>query len=192
MRNELDVVNACLATMGERPLSTINEPHAWVGAALRQLEKSNSDAQDTGRWFNTENKTVVPTVGTGFITFTEDIVGVRTYSRDYILRGNRLYDLVNGTFVFTASLDILVVRLIPFVNLPGSAQRYVEAQTVLMFQGLYDADPVKTRELAVEAGKAAVMFNAENTRHDAGNLITGNARLQRLKFYTRNVRTPIR
>ena len=50
----LDVVNDCLAVMGEAPLNTISEDHAFKVAAINILNRNSRNVQARGWWFNQE------------------------------------------------------------------------------------------------------------------------------------------
>jgi len=56
----LNVVNQCLASMGETPLNAVNADHPYVAAALMHLRGASTQEQAKGWWFNTDFLTSSP------------------------------------------------------------------------------------------------------------------------------------
>ena len=199
MASTLDVVNECLASLGEAPLNTLTEPHAFKATALRQLGYSNSRVQAPGWWFNTEELTLSPAPTTGHMQLPGDVLkwssGVRasTLSRSQpkpwlVQRGSRLYDTRNRTYVMTEDVTGEIVRLIPFEDLPVVVSDYVRADCVLKFQSAFDGDNGRRQELTGAWQVARLAANAENIRQGAVNFLNNNTRLQRIKSVTRAAR----
>lgn len=200
MATTLDVVNECLATLGEAPLNTLNEPHVYKGAALSALSKANKSAQSRGWWFNTEAMTMTPAPTTGQMQLPGDCIrwasGVRTSdtlslgtSKPWaVQRGSRLYDTRTRTYVFTEEVVGEITRLVPFDELPTTANDFVAADAVLRFQSGFDADNSRRQELTQARAEARMALNAEQTRQLKVNLINNNSRLQRIKSRVRGLR----
>lgn len=200
MATTLDIVNDCLATMGESPLNTLLEPHEFKPAALRELTKANRQIQSPGWWFNTEAITLAPAPVTGHIQLAGDVVkwqsGVRTTDtlvrgqpKPWIVqRGTRLYDTRLRSFTLDEEVVGVVVRLIAYEDLPPVAQDYVGAQAVLRFQSNFDADNSRRQELQQAWQLARQLANSEEIRQQAINAIDNNSRLQRVKRVTRAAR----
>lgn len=200
MATTLDLVNDCLATMGESPLTTLAEPHEFKSAALRKLSKANRDVQSQGWWFNTEAITLSPAPVTGHIQLAGDIIkwqsGVR--STDLLVRGTpkpwlvqrgtRLYDTRLRSYSLTEEVTGEVTRLLPYEDLPPVAQDLVSAQAVLRFQSDFDADNSRREELMQEWQIARQLLNSEQIRQSSVNAIDNNVRLQRVKRVTRAAR----
>jgi hypothetical protein len=82
----------------------------------------------------------------------------------------------------------MVIRLVPFDQLPHVAAAYIAACAVKMFQLTYDGDETKTKRLEIAERTALSRFSREDTRHSKTNLITSNDRLMRLKSITERAR----
>ena len=54
MFTELDVVNACLATLGELPLVELTDEHPMVAAARVNLTEAIVSEMHRQWWFNTD------------------------------------------------------------------------------------------------------------------------------------------
>jgi hypothetical protein len=197
MTTILDVVNECLATLGETPLNTLLEPHEYRTSAQKALAKANRGLQARGWWFNTEAMTMVPAPGSGIMQLAGDIVkwqsGVR--SRDLLIRsrakpwivqrGQRLYDTRNRTFVMTEEVTGEITRELPFEDLPPVMADYIAAEAVLRFQSNFDADNSRRQELTKTWEMARIEANAEDIRQAGANAINSNSRLQRIKQVAR-------
>lgn len=200
MATTLDVVNECLSTLGESPLNTLSEPHAFKGAALAALSKANKQIQAPGWWFNVESITIKPAPVTGHMQLPGDCIkwdsGVRapdTLTRGTpapwaIQRGSRLYDTRTRTYVFTEEVEGAIVRLVPFEELPPTANDFVAAEAVLKFQSRFDGDNSRRQELAQSWATARTELRAEQTRQAKVNMINNNSRLSRIKSAVQRLR----
>ena len=196
MATTLDVVNECLATLGEVPLNTLAEPHEFKASAQRYLSRANRRIQSTGYWFNTESATLAPAPLTGHITLSGDTISWRSgvRARDtltleaaqpwLVQRGTRLYDTRNRTYVHTLPAIGTLIREVPFEDLPPVANDLIAAEAVLRFQSSFDADNSKRQELAQAWSLATTALRAENIRQAKVNLINSNPRLHRIKSKT--------
>jgi hypothetical protein len=188
----LTVVNQMLGTMGEAPLASLEDSHAFRGACISTLEAESTRIQAKGWWFNMETVTLTPQVN-GRISIPNDAIAVRTPTRSTAQRGRYLYDLDNGTFVFENALnDCTLIRAVTFEDLPESAAAYIAACAVLRFQTKYDGDTAKTRQLQAEEQTALVDINTDHIRNRRSNFINSNAKLMRLKSLTNGARRYIR
>lgn len=184
----LEVVNACLATMGQNPINSLNDPHPMRFVATSLLYKENRRHQATGRWYNMERVTLTPDSNDGKIYLPGDKINFRADSREVTARGRVLYDLANGTPIFTKAQKGVLIRLIPFDDLPESAAAWIASEVVLKFQMSYDGDVQKTKQLAIDAATAKAEENTDHIRNRHSNMITSNVGLQRLKSFTRGAR----
>lgn len=196
MASTLDVINSCLASMGEAPLNSEAEPHEFKASAKRLLTKSNRTVQTTGWWFNTETITLKPSTN-GQIQLSNDTIQFRsgTRTRDTLVlgqpkpwlvqRGMRLYDTRTGSYTITEEVTGELIREIPFEDLPPTVNDLVAALTVLKFQSDFDADSNKRAELGQDYKEARIRANSENIRQLSVNLLNSNYRLQRIKRASR-------
>jgi hypothetical protein len=192
MYTTLEVVNGCLASMGEAPLSSIVEPHAMKGSALAELNRANRTVQSKGRWFNTEDVTLKPDSVNGWITLAGDCLKFQSGSstsiaKPYLVqRGSRLYDLRNRAYVLTEDVSGVMVRLVPCEELPPVAADYVGTMAVLRFQSNFDADNSKRQELTQDNVRAKIEFMAEDIRQRKVNLLDSNRSIARIRQHNTN------
>lgn len=196
----LDVVNECLASMGEAPLNTLQEPHEFKSAAQKALNRANRSIQAKGWWCNTEAATFSPAPVTGFIQLPGDCLKwqsnvrtsdtlVRQQAKPWLVeRGGRLYDTRTRTYAITEDVTGELVREVPFEQLPSVLSDYIAAEAVLKFQSNYDADNSKRQELTQSWNSCRIEANAEQTRQLGVNFLNSNTRLSRIKAVTRRYR----
>lgn len=171
MLTELDVVNACLATLGETPLVELSDDHPMVPSARQDLREAM--VQEMGRvwWFNTDYCQLSGANKEGFVYTPADAISVKVIGRDDLtMRSRRLYDRYTSTYnIGPGPFQCIVVRELPFEDLPAQAQAVVRHATVLQFQLNYDADERKTAKLEALYGNAYTTLNAEHIRQIALN-----------------------
>lgn len=175
----LDVVNDCLGSMGQRRINSLETPHPYKDAALSYLSRATSTIASDGWWFNREAITVTPDSESGQCVLPHDAYEFRA-GRDWpgiSLRGRILFDGVNGTDQFTAPVEGVLIRELPFEQLPPAAAAYIALTAVTRFQTDYDGDSTKTRQLKDEREEARLRLNAEETRQAKANLLELNPRL---------------
>lgn len=171
---KLDIVNSCLASMGESPANSLNESNTFITSALNALYQTLPAEQSFGWYFNSECITVRPTVD-GEYYVPADILGFVPHKtpNTWVTRGSRLYDTGIGDYVRgTNPISVHIIRNLPLEDLPYHAQRLVQAATVVYFQKSYDGDDLKIKDSHEEYAKARVAVMSEHTRSVRANMIT--------------------
>lgn len=177
MITELDVVNDMLAALGESPINSLLEDHPLVSSGTRMLRVANLREQTKQWWFNLEHVVLVPDPVTGYMVTPADTIRVTPTDTtlNYVQRGSRLYKAygygAEDRYVFTDSLPCWLVRLVPFADLPATAQVLISISAQVDFQKFYDADPLKLQQLSNEYRTALVTINAEHIRNAQVNLL---------------------
>lgn len=138
---ELSAVNLMLAAIQTAPISSFADPvPAEIVSARNLLEKVSVAVQTKGWHFNTEPDYVLtPDAINNFIDLGPSIVRVdlRTIAtHDVVVRGTRLYDRKNRTYVFPSGTDIKadVILLLPWLDMPQSARSYIALRAARKFQ----------------------------------------------------------
>jgi len=170
---QLDVVNQCLASMGETPLNAVDADHPFVAAALLTLKTTNTQEQAKGWWFNTDLVTLHPDALSRFIYVPDDAISINPNDTGtaWVLRGRRLYDRFTSTYEFAGDVRVELVREIPFEDLPMLATHVIAARTVLDFQSAYDSDADKYSRLGVAYQQAFSTLRAEHIRQVKANML---------------------
>lgn len=136
LTTELDAVNLMLESIGETPVSTLDDTGlADVAIAIRTLKTTSREVQTEGWHFNQESDVECIPDGDGFITFGQNILRATPTYKDVnvALRGVRLYDLDNRTYVFTNSVYMDTVTFLTWDELPDSARNYIAVKAARKF-----------------------------------------------------------
>lgn len=136
----LEAVNQIIATIGEPPVSSV-EDNGVIDAvmALQALSSVNREVQLKGWHFNTEeNYPLAPSYPEGELKTPKNTLRVNPSGDfahlDLVARGNRLYDRKRHTFEFTHSITVNLVVLLPFEELPEAARTYLTIKAGRRFQ----------------------------------------------------------
>lgn len=181
LMTELDIVNRCLATMGELPLNSIEGSRNPVVTNARNAFRDKTiDEQAAGWWYNIEQIKLAPVSpdasGRGEYKAPSDTLALAT-DQDFnpawlTLRGSRLYDTGKGEYhTGDRPMDVRLVRLVPFDDLPYSAQRLIRDATVLKFQMDYDGDELKIQEAQGQYREAYGNCMTDHIRSVKANLL---------------------
>lgn len=138
--SELDAVNIMLGTIGESPINSLDAATGVVDAVTARsiLSEVAVQVQEEGWHFNTDYEFVLTPDTNGYIYVPSNAIEVDTspYSRDYdvAIRGNKLYDRGNKTYVFTEPLKADLTILLEFNELPQAARHYITIRAARVFQ----------------------------------------------------------
>jgi len=134
---ELSAVNAILGAIGQSPVTSINKTNPEIGFIYNLLRDSNVDLQSEGWHFNTERHvkyTPQDVGGIKKIAIGSDILkmdvtdGWSKRNYDVVKRNGYLYDKYDHTDDWdelTDGIDLDIVRLISYEDLPEVFKRYV-------------------------------------------------------------------
>ena len=137
---ELSAVNSILGSIGQSPVTSlasvnsndelefVNPEIAFIYQLLREV---NVDVQNEGWSFNTEYHVTYSPDTNGYFVIPPNVIRFDVHDNqnikttNVVKRNGRLYDKYNHTDVFTADLDLDVVTLYEFSDLPSVFQRYI-------------------------------------------------------------------
>ena len=140
MTTELDAVNIMLGTIGESPINSLDAATGVVDAVTARsiLAEVSVQVQEEGWHFNTDYEFDLTPDTNGYIYVPSNAIEVDTspYSRDYdvAIRGNKLYDRGNKTYVFSKPLKADLTILLEFNELPQAARHYITIRAARVFQ----------------------------------------------------------
>ena len=182
----LNVVNACLSTMGESPLIAIDDDHPYVQAALSALNNANTVEQATGWWFNTDIQALTIDPTTGFVYVPADALDVDVGSPYAVQRGRRLYDQTRSTYdlrqLFAGTIQAAIIREIPFEDIPALAQQVISYRAQLDFQQSFDGDDNKYSKIGGAYTNASRLLNAEDIRQQKSNMFGSSSMRRKLRL----------
>lgn len=171
---ELDIVNACLKSMGEQPLNSITTGAPIVTSAQESMRLAMMEEQGQGWWFNRETIKLIPDINQQYSIPADTLGFDADVSPPWLsTRGGRLYDNRIGDY-YTGQhpLEVHIIRLVPLDDLPYKVQRLIQAAAVLDFQKSFDADEQKVRDAENAYSKAYALVNAEHIRAVKGNMLS--------------------
>jgi len=133
---ELSAVNAILGAIGQSPItgSVANNANPEVAFIYNLLRDSNVDVQNEGWHFNTEKHVKYTPDSNNKITVGSDVLkmdvtdGWAKRHYDVVKRNGYLYDKYDHTddwSELTDGIDLDIVRLISFADLPEPFKRYI-------------------------------------------------------------------
>jgi len=157
---ELSAVNNILGAIGQSPLTTLNFDNPEVSFIYNLLRDANVDTQAEGWHFNTEKHIKFSPDANGKIAIGDDILSMdlndnearRTYN--LVRRNGFLYDKQDHTDVFTSDIDLDVVRLYLFEDLPIVFRRFITYRASAAAATQLVANPNLVRLLTNQAGLA--------------------------------------
>jgi hypothetical protein len=170
---ETDVVNSCLATMGEAPLTNINIPHPMVSAALNKLRDANLLVSSMDFWFCERILDVTPDPVTGDLGEQLPCGTIQVFNYNDIplrLQDNALWDIDREELILVESRIRIRLEL-AFRDMPLLAQQHIRDLAVEDFQSDFDGDEAKGRKLTKKRERSYALLNAEHIRVQKVNLL---------------------
>jgi len=128
---ELSAVNSILGAIGQSPITVLNFQNPEISYIYNIFEEVIKDTLNEGWHFNTENHVKVSPDSSGNITIPTNYLrydlsdGQADRQMDLVKRGGKLYDLVNHTDVFDHDMELDVVYMYTFTDIPSAHQRYI-------------------------------------------------------------------
>ena len=129
---ELSAVNSKLGAIGQSPVTTINKTNPEIAFIYNLLRDANVDTQNEGWHFNTEKHVeYTPDAVTKKIAIGSDILKIDMHDNwakrtfDIVRRNGYLYDKYDHTDQWDNKIDVDIVKLFPFEELPSVFQRYI-------------------------------------------------------------------
>jgi len=128
---ELSAVNSILGSIGQSPVTSLDFTNPEISFIHNLLREVNVDVQNEGWSFNTEYHVTYSPDTNGYFVIPPNVIRFDVHDNqnikttDVVKRNGRLYDKYNHTDVFTSDLDLDVVTLYEFSDLPSVFQRYI-------------------------------------------------------------------
>ena len=169
---ELSAVNSILGSIGQSPITTFKDDkgviinnNPEITFIYNILSETTKDILNEGWHFNTENHIKLTPDPNGHITIPVNYLrydlndGQADRHMDLVKRNNRLYDLVNHTDVFDHDVELDVVYLYAFEDIPSVFQRYIiaRASTRAATQLVTNAELVKLLQGQEGLARASLM-----------------------------------
>lgn len=159
---ELDAVNVMLTSIGESPVNTLGSGLQEAEIAEVVLDNVSRDVQSAGWHFNTEirytlNRNVVKEINLPANVIKVDKTNLlRDYNLDVVERGRKLYDRIGNKYTFDQDIEVDMVVLLSFSELPEVARRYITLRAARTYQQRILGNDTLSRMLAMDEQQAFI------------------------------------
>lgn len=140
MDPELDILNAMLSAIGTSQISSRVGRHPGLIRAQPILDRTNRSVQAVGHWFNTDWGLTLSPDASGEIVLPQSTLKADTTNKrlPYVRRGRRLYDPKENTYEIGEPVDMDVVILLDYEDLPVTAVDLI--RTIAIWEIVQDED----------------------------------------------------
>jgi hypothetical protein len=167
---ELEAVNIILASIGESPVNSIENPtNVDVINAIRILRNINRRIQSKGWAFNTiESYTMTPDKNNHKIYWSPHLLYIEAKDgTKYTKNGEYLYNFTEQTFNFLNPIEVQAIFFVDFDDMPDPMRNYICAKSAKTFQSRYLGDASLAEELERDEQEAwAALQEYELDRND--------------------------
>ena len=131
---ELPAINQILASVGQAPVTTLDQTNPDVAIAYDTLIQVSREIQSEGWTFNTERDYPFTPDSNDEILIPSNVLqidisdGTGNEEMDVIRRKGKLYDKQEHSYTFTEELKCDVVWLFDWVDLPRPIQDYITSR----------------------------------------------------------------
>ena len=135
---KLAAVNTIISIIGQAPVTTLETGNPLVEMAEQILNEISRSVQSEGWVLNTEFHYPFGRDGNKFIRIPENVLALdtaRTSTKRATIRNYRLYDKVNHTYEWDDDMELDVIWLWPFEELPEAFKNYVTIRAANVFAG---------------------------------------------------------
>jgi hypothetical protein len=133
--SQLDAVNEILGSVGQAPVTVLDQTNPEVAFAYTTLMEISREVQAEGWVFNREFEYPVTPDTNGYINIPSNVLqmdlstSLANEPYDTVIREGKLYDKLNHTFQWTQQeYAVDVLWLFPFDDLPQVFKQYVTAK----------------------------------------------------------------
>ena len=135
---KLAAVNTIISNIGQAPVTTLETGNPLVEMAEQILAEISRSVQSEGWVFNTEFHYPFGRDGNKFIRIPTNVLALDTakhHKNRATIRNNQLYDKVNHTFVWDTDMELDVIWLFSFEELPEAFKNYITIRSANVFAG---------------------------------------------------------
>ena len=168
MLNELDIINAALASVGLAQVASVDNAHPAVKIARRCLNDATSTFQSEGWWFN-EYERVLKAQENGEVVVPTSAIAFDADQPQYIIRDNKLMDKRTGLFSIGTDVAGRMLELLPIGDLPPLAKVTLRAATVYAFYAERNGTEPKLSAYGQAFRDSYLKLVAEDIKHRGDN-----------------------
>ncbi len=140
LTSQLEAVNTLLATIGESPVNTLNSGLVEASDAEQTLANVSREVQAKGWSFNTDLTFKLTPDASGELQLPSNCLHVDTTAlrmgteSDLVQRGMRMYDRIKNTYAINTTIEVDMVMLLGFEELPEAVRRYITIRAARILQ----------------------------------------------------------
>ena len=148
---ELPAVNEILASVGQAPVTTLDQTNPDVAIAYDTLLNVSREVQAEGWTFNTEEYYPMTPDANGEIVIANNILQIDLHDEkdnqyESVRRSGKLYEKINHTYDWTTltgwdTVRCNIVWFFDWVDLPRPVQDYIVARTATIVSSRIIGDP---------------------------------------------------
>ena len=159
---KLSAVNIVLSNIGMAPVNTVDNDNPMVSMASNIIDEVSLSLQTEGWVFNTENAYPFTPDGSGYIVIPDNVLSLDsqyTLDDNPVIRGGKLYDKIEHTYVFEGKQELDVVWLFDFEDIPEAFKVYITMRSANLFAGraVGSAEQVKFGEREEAQARSAML-----------------------------------
>ncbi|MGI9555631.1 MAG: hypothetical protein ACR2M9_02140 [Cyanophyceae cyanobacterium] len=159
-QGELQAVNQILASVGQAPVTTLEQTNPDVAIAYNTLQQVSREVQAEGWTFNKEYHYPMPPSDTEQeIKIPDNMLQIDlsqdeyyNLDKDSIRRGGRLYDRTAHTYKWDRTVYCDIVWLFDWVDLPTPIRDYITARAASLVAMRVVGDPTLYQVLSQQEG----------------------------------------
>lgn len=171
---ELEAVNTILVNDGEARVNTLSEEgFSPAQEALAVLKETSRRVQKKGWNFNTDRgRTLSPDID-GNISLGSNVLDARPTSGGSTIkaRGSRLYDATNFTYEFSNDVNMDIVTLLAWEELPEYARDYITIRAARLYQKRETTSDLMDAFTAEDERRAYADFRRNENRAERPNVL---------------------
>ena len=138
---KLSAVNTMLSVIGEAPVNTLDASSQTADVAMAKslLDEVSREVQSHGWHFNREYEVSLGPNDSNNISIPinaarVDVEPADSRNKDYIQRGDKLYNKTDSTFTINDAKKCTITYLLDWEDLPETARHYIMIRAARKFQ----------------------------------------------------------
>jgi hypothetical protein len=136
--SKLEAINEMLSCVGEAPVNRLRSGNVQAEIAENILESTLRTLQVSGWNFNTDNKVTIQPDSAGHLrlpanTLKADATNTTT-DNGWVMRNAKMYNKTTNTYITEQTLEVDLVLLLPFEELPEAARQYATLRAGRLLQ----------------------------------------------------------
>lgn len=149
MTTYLEILNHCMKTVGERPVSSPTSNHPTAIQARIEIDRLVKEVQTRGWWFNKEYDVPLSPDNNDHIIIPQGTLKITPLApnRHLVKRAGKLYDPINHTYTIEDEVRANIILELEVSDLPETAAFHIMHKAAYDFYVSDDGDEAKATRL---------------------------------------------